>query len=234
MQVQVGVALRAGLLTKTPEGAYKYDEEQIAKDLAPLQEQQVKQPAREFLEDKGAENLVETIARDVSPMSAIGVINGLVEDGEVNPSLMGSVASELGVYPARSPGYVQRIVNGFQAQADADAVVERLTGGLVEAADLYAWARQNDGDGLKEAMRTQITQRSTSGFKALATNYMKGLDKHQPQIVMDAAHKAGLSPRWDASAKVVVPIFPMVVATVIANASRWASSTSARPAERGE
>ena len=57
-------------------------------------------------------------------------------------------------------------------------------------------------------MSQQVKERSTVGYRQLAVNYIKQLDKVDPQKVFNAASAAGIQPEWDASKKVVVLHFP--------------------------
>jgi hypothetical protein len=205
IETTIAVGLMQGLITKNQDGSYHVDERDLGMDKTP-REEAPKAPSGEFMADRGAENLVEVLARDVNPGDAIGVINDLLEGGAVNVSLLGNVASQLGVQPREAAGYIDRITAGFTVQAES--TVAKITGGVASAEDIWAWARENDPQALKDAMRSQITARSTAGYKSIAKAFMGQLDSHQPQVVMDAAHAAGLEPTWDSRSRQIILTLP--------------------------
>ena len=206
IQTTIYNAVQQGLIQRNNDGSYTANEGDIIGNDTTPREEAPKAPTGEYMADRGAEQLVDVLARDVQPTDAIGVINDLVETGEVNQNLLGSVASSLGVMPQEAAGYIDRVTAGFTQQAEL--TVARITGGIASAEDIWAWARENDPQALKDAMRSQITERSTAGYKSIAKAYMGQLDSHQPEVVFNAAQAAGLEPTWDSRSKQVILTLP--------------------------
>ena len=123
-------AVSVGIMFKNNAGQYVWDQEHVEAEMAPPAEAQAKQPDREALADRGTEQLIDVIAANVNLTDAISVISNLIEDGAVNPNLLGNVASQLGITPREAGSYSDKMTSAFTTQAHG--AVEKVSGGLVD------------------------------------------------------------------------------------------------------
>jgi len=171
MQTSYAVAVRTGLIA--PDG-------RLTDITSPAEtnETTAERDGTEALPE-AAETLVGELLQATRGDTQIRAVVDVVDrEGVVSQGTINALASEAGITPAEMAGKVSAVVEAFQAQADG--VVTRYAS---DASAVYEWARQNDPQGLKAAMRQLATERTTQGFDALGRRYFETADVHSPELV---------------------------------------------------
>ena len=68
------------------------------------------------------------------------------------------------------------------------------------------WLYENRSEGMSAAIRNQLTRRSTSGYKTLATDFLSNLDTIAPDAILNADMGSGISANRDSAGKINVTI----------------------------
>lgn len=200
MEMTVQVAERMGLISRSATGGYEGSgktpeavlQEQVQPDVTDLQA-----PAREGFDDPNTERLFNAVTDRVARVEQVQVMNSLIDSiatkgqGEVAGNLFTTVAGQMGVEGHEAETIVGRMVGAFSRQA-AKAVQDVVP---VDPDDVWDWARQNQPRELRDAMRRQAMERTTEGYKALATKYLETLGETDPTSILSAELGPGVSVR---------------------------------------
>jgi hypothetical protein len=207
MQTTIAVALMQGLVSRSADGSIHMDENEIiSKNSAPPQQQHRQQPTIEAFSDHGAEGLLRAVEDTVDHSDHVAVFRELSDTGTVSSGLIGRIASQMQVTPGEAGQYVTRILGAFEKQAHS--AISSAAGGVIDATEVLDWAKANAPRELREAFEGQFKSRSTAAYRGLVQKYVLGLEKSDPAGVMQIATEAGLQPRYEKSAGVVIVTMP--------------------------
>jgi hypothetical protein len=135
-----------------------------------------------------AESLLSEATEATSEQVVYAAANFIADGGTIDENMLGSLARGLGVDPAEAQDRVDRISEAFRQQAAE--TIARLG---VDPEAAFEWARENDQAGLAQAIRQQVHDRSTAGYKALAQSYLMSLDQIDPEAILSATFGEGIS-----------------------------------------
>ena len=168
----VCAAMAAGLIRQSESGQYIGKSGESA--AAPQQQQQQQQeqeqtPAPAVAEPMAPE--VEAVLTEAMPKLSQGTRNAIVTEaianGSLSTELTQRVAEQLGISTDEAGDRIGKVLDGFAAQAHASI------GSM--APQVLGWARQERAKELNDAMRNQAMNGTTSGFKALARDFLENL-----------------------------------------------------------
>jgi hypothetical protein len=126
-------------------------------------------------------------------------IQEVVENGEIDPRTLGTLATQLRVQPEQLQGRIAPIMEAFKQQA-----LDVMSEGGLDGNAVVAWAQQHKPDKFQQAMRQQGTMRQTSGYAELRTEYVASLAEHSPSVALNADLGSGISQYQDSKGRVIV------------------------------
>lgn len=177
METTYGVAVRSGLIAE--DGALAPEK--------PIEKVQEKAPEVERM-DEPTEKLLTELAQSTTPTTQVSALHEFTETGEVSEGAINRLASEAGIHPNDMRSKVEKVMAGFQGQAD-----RALSAYATDPEAIYAWARKADPEGLKRATQDLTMQGSSKGFKDLGARYLETADKHSPELVEELPWAEGVS-----------------------------------------
>lgn len=139
-------------------------------------------PEGEALADRAAEGDLAAICEAVSAGTQVSVLGQLVEAGELHPNTVARAASEAGIHPNEMNERINRVVEGFQHQAEQ--TIKAL--GSDDPSQFWEWAQDNRSRELKDAMRKHGMERSTSAYRGLYQDYVASIADHDAAAVLEA------------------------------------------------
>jgi hypothetical protein len=180
----------------------------IRADNSPFEQGQ-EQPNEEVHPDLQMDLLAdEALDRDYSSLvdttggiEQMAAIQQIVENGEIDTSTLGALASQLRVEPGQLEARISPIMQAFEQQARAV-----MSEGGFDSNDVVAFAQRNHPDKLQQAMSRQATMRQTGGYAELRSMYIEGLAEHNPHAALAADLGNGITQYQDAKGRVMVRI----------------------------
>lgn len=140
------------------------------------------------------DNHHETELRKIgSSVPSADIYEGLsyLSKGEDVPAhVIGAVASNMGIEPGEAAETINTLRGQFESQA-----IEAVSGYGVNPFDIFDWARDNMPQDLQRAINDHTHQRTVSGYKGIAQEYMLNLDKTDPNAIINADFGDGISAR---------------------------------------
>lgn len=136
----------------------------------------------EALADSATEGDLAAICEVVSSGTQVSVLGQLVEAGELHPNTIARAASEAGIHPNEMNERINRVVEGFQHQAEQ--TIKAL--GADDPSQFWEWAQENRSRELKDAMRKHGMERSTSAYRGLYGDYVASIADHDAAAVLQA------------------------------------------------
>lgn len=115
-------------------------------------------------------------------------LNSLAKGEDVPTHVVGAMASHMGL----EPGEAMETINTLRGQFEAQAL-HSVSGSGVDAQAIFDWARDNKPQELQRAIMDHATQRTVSGYKGLAQDYMNNLDSIDPEAIINAEFGGGIS-----------------------------------------
>lgn len=167
METTYGVAVRTGLIV---------DDGALAPEKA-VETVEEKAPEVERM-DAPTEALLSELAQSTTPTTQVSALLEFTETGEISDGAINRLASEAGIHTADMRAKIEKVVAGFQGQAD-----RALSAYATDPAAVYEWARKADPEGLKRATQDLTMLGTSKGFKALGARYFETADKHSPELV---------------------------------------------------
>lgn len=201
-EVSVRSALSAGYLVRDPDGTLRepgqgpqnrntsqsrseptdqaYEEERP--DLGPSEED------LEGLGDDHLEGLISSVAEAAPQQDVVSVINAVSSGEELPGQAFNQIADSMGLSRDEAMEQYETIRSAFEEQAYR--AVEETTG--IDAEAVFEWARENAPSDLTKAIRSQAMNRSTAGYRELATKYFENLDSIDPDALLSAQYPEGV------------------------------------------
>lgn len=130
-------------------------------------------------------NHLQTSTDAGSRMAAMMQITstGIVEDRTLN-----ALASQMRVEPSEVAGRLDQMRSAMSVQA-TEAV--RKMGADPE--DVFRWANANARKALGDAVMTQMTMRTTAGYRDVFNAYLADLPNHAPGVIMATKFEGGVT-----------------------------------------
>lgn len=176
LEVQIADAISAGLVREERDGSFRVlsRAERTEQEVAQAKRQTKSTSEGEDNEPSHMESLPPDIERQVteiasgsSPNDALAVLNSYTEDGTVNETALGRIASSMGIEPGEAQTRFQTIVSGFEEQA-RKAVTKA---GVDDPEAFFEWAWEHRREDMQKAMRDQAKNRTTKGYAKLAGEF---------------------------------------------------------------
>lgn len=183
--MQLRSALSAGFITQGADGKYAAGDgvaPSAAQEPSPTQDQDHPDLSVEPMDAESEAALAELVG-NTTPGTQIAAVHEIADGGEITEETLVTLATELGVEnPVAAAEAIAPVQEAFEAQATA--TVEAA--GIPDAYEFWAWAYAERGPAMKSAIIDQGTKGTTHAYKALAQEYVQGLDKIAPDALLDA------------------------------------------------
>ncbi|MET0025917.1 MAG: hypothetical protein ABW085_16835 [Sedimenticola sp.] len=209
IQMRVQDAVRAGALAQNPDGSYsdnyKAPQQQTAQQAPPKpnnplrietprtqQQDQIQQqvdqiPAKARLQGDAESQFQEFNAS--LPGEVVQHAMHVMSSGQdLSDTLVGDLASRLHMEPHELRAKIEPIHEAFAIQAGQEIASYGLDPEAVRE-----WAQENTPDLMKQASFEHFNLRSTDGYNAVAHEYLKQLDKVDPDAILNAELGEGIS-----------------------------------------
>lgn len=180
--------------TKAPPVAERASETRNTQEINPDVDQRLSTP--------GAEETISELVKATSAGAQVRALGQIINGGEVERNTLTALASEAGIHPDELSGKLTSVMTAFRNQADEVA----KSVGVADVEDLWDWARTTKGADLRKAMSDQAMQRNTSGYRALAQQYVENMDRRNPEAILGAQLGNGISVKKAADGRIVVAI----------------------------
>lgn len=155
----------------------------------------------DLLADEALDRDYSALVDTTGGVEQSAAIQQVVENGEVDPRTLATLADQLRCEPEQLQGRITPIMEAFKAQA-----LEVMSEGGVNGNAVVAWAQQHKPDAFNRAMQQQGTMRQTGGYAALRTEYLESLGEHSPSVALNADLGSGITQYQDAKGRVMVRI----------------------------
>lgn len=175
--------LRAGLVTKNPDGSFSITPKADPSQAPQQQPPQQTDPTMELeaMADPAIDAAITEVKQGAQPGDVMACILSVATEGTFSDAALSRVAAQMNLTPEEARDRAETIRGAFEAQARS--VVDQ-TG--FDSEEVFEWARQNHPAMLKDAMLRHATQRSTKGYQDIAAKYLENLDKANPQAIETA------------------------------------------------
>jgi hypothetical protein len=196
----VAAALAMGVITRDGNGTYyNVDGQQLAQEEQRREEHRqevsIKEPTVTALADAETEALVTEYASKVNATDAAMAIGKILDGEALSDDVVAKAATAMGVDNAQVHEHVNKMYQGFEAQA-RDVATETV----------LAWARANKLDSLRAAARDQALQGSVAGFQKLAAEYVKDLPSISPETILNSEDGRKLQARRERNGDITLQI----------------------------
>ena len=211
MTMTAGVAASIGLLAKDANGYRPFGEggtgvgvdatnpnTASGENAEGAEEQDSDTPAIERLNDV-AEHIMTDIVQKV-PASELHVAMDAMIDGELSDSLIGTVASNMGILPEQARAQADHVKAAFEVQAIK--AVERA--GVPNGPAFFQWLSEAAPEAYKDAVRQHVMHGTTGHYDGFVTEYLIDLDRHDPQAALSTVEAAGLQGEFDSSGRLLI------------------------------
>jgi len=195
MQVEARVAERAGFLTRNPQTGTYTDPFEIpaAANADQPQEQAQGEPQdgdAVALPAEADEAVLGRMIEATPPSEQIAVVEAIIDGEDLGEGVFERLAERTGITPTEAAAAIGHIHSQMKAQADA------ITGecGLDPEA-VYEWAWEHHPDRMRAAIRRHTGERSLKGYAELRDEYLRNLDKHDPEAAGESLDVSGISYR---------------------------------------
>lgn len=154
-----------------------------------------------LLSDLAIDKEYSALVDSTGGVEQAAAIQQVVENGEIDPRTLGTLASQLGVEPEQLSSRVAPVLEALKQQA-----LDVMSEGGLDGNDVVAWAQRNRPDKFQQAQHKQGTMRNTSGYAELRTEYLASLADHNPSAALAADLGNGITQYQNAKGRIMVRI----------------------------
>ncbi|UHC16313.1 hypothetical protein LRS73_28330 [Methylobacterium currus] len=199
-EMQVSTAEQLGMISRDASGRYVEVDGGVEAASREPEQATVEAPEVAFASPHAEQNLTELVSATTAG-NQIAAMQELINGGEVSTQTLNRAASEAGREPSQMAESLELVKAAFKAQADASVAAQ----GVEDADALWAWARANRPNDLKQAMNNHGSMRDPRGYAGIAQEYVASVADRDPSSVLNAEFGGGISARM-AGKEVVLSI----------------------------
>lgn len=187
METTIKAAMAAGMVVRNADGSYAVVGAQSTQQ-QPAQEDP--NAGMEGLGDDALEASITEVASKASASDVVSVINAISKNEGIPEAAIGRIASQMGLEPGEAMARAETIRQAFETQALA-----AIGKSGFDAQEVVAWAWANRPDLMQKAIYSHATERHTKGYGNVVKAYLGGLEKSNPQAILNAQLPQGMTAR---------------------------------------
>lgn len=198
MTMRAGEAVMAGVLEKSRDGYRPVSTEGVRQAEQDQKNWEDDTPPIERLDDESETiltDMVDTVAATERHMAMDAMI-----DGELSDSIVGTVATHMGILPEEARAKMDHVKAAFEEQAIR--AVERT--GIPDGRAFFEWLSETDPEGYRNAVRTHVMDGTVEQYAEPAFEYLATIDKHDPKAALAAVEAFGHEGHFDSNGNLLI------------------------------